>query len=79
MQKLKRNTLNEQTMHRKKGKANSSKPFTENLLGDAQWSSQLLLVFWPALSLHSTAKIGALLKPKCRATADTLPVARGLM
>lgn len=62
-----------------KGKANSSKSLPVNLLGAAQWSSQLLLVLWPALSLHSTAKIGALLKRKHRATAATLPVARGLM
>lgn len=32
-------------MHGKKGKANSSKSLTVNLLGDAQWSLQLLLVF----------------------------------
>lgn len=79
MQKLKRSTLNEQTTRGKKGKANSSKSLTVNLLGAAQWNSQLLLFFWPALSSHSTAKIGALLKPKRRATADTLPVARRLM
>lgn len=49
MQKLKRNTLNDKPHMGKKGKANSSASFTVNSLGAAQWSSQLLLVFWSAL------------------------------